>query len=55
MIRYFRRLGLKRLYEKDDRREVSPQQADKIARMLARLDEAASRSNLTFRGFAFIR
>jgi proteic killer suppression protein len=40
MIRRFRHRGLKRLYEDDDHREVNPQHADKIARMLARLDQA---------------
>jgi proteic killer suppression protein len=51
MIRHFRHRGLKRLYEKDDRREVSPQQADKIARMLARLDEATRPQQLDLPGF----
>jgi proteic killer suppression protein len=40
MIRRFRHRGLRRLYEDNDRREVNPQHADKIARMLARLDQA---------------
>jgi Plasmid maintenance system killer protein len=40
MIRTFRHRGLQRLYETDDRRGVRPDQADKIARILARLDES---------------
>jgi len=40
MIRRFRHRGLRRLYEHDDRRELNPDHADKIARILARLDEA---------------
>ena len=40
MIRQFRHRGLRGLYEDDDRREVNPEHADKIARMLARLDQA---------------
>jgi toxin HigB-1 len=51
MIRHFRHRGLKRLYEKDDRREVTPQNADKIARMLARLDEATRPQQLDLPGF----
>ena len=51
MIRHFRHRGLKRLYEKDDRREVSPRQVDKIARMLARLDEATRPQQLDLPGF----
>ena len=35
MLRRFRHRGLRRLYEDDDRREVNPQHADKIARILA--------------------
>jgi hypothetical protein len=31
MIRRFRHRGLRRLYEDDDRRELNPQHADKIA------------------------
>jgi proteic killer suppression protein len=40
VIRRFRHRGLRRLYEGDDRREVNPEHADKITRVLARLDEA---------------
>ena len=51
MIRHFRHRGLKRLYEKDDRREVNQQHADKIARVLARLDEATRPQQLDLPGF----
>ena len=51
MIRHFRHRGLKRLYENDDRREVPPQHADKISRMLARLDESTRPQQLNLPGF----
>jgi proteic killer suppression protein len=51
MIRQFRHSGLKRLYEDDDRRGVNPEHADKIARMLARLDEATRPQELDLPGF----
>jgi toxin HigB-1 len=51
MIRRFRHRGLKRLYENDDRRKVNLEHADKIARMLARLDEAARPEQLDIPGF----
>ena len=40
MIKGFRHKGLKRFYENDDRKGVAPELADKIARILARLDVA---------------
>lgn len=51
MIRRFRHRGLRRLYEDDDRREVNPEHAGKIARMLARLDEATRPEQLDLPGF----
>jgi toxin HigB-1 len=51
MIRHFRHRGLKRLYEQDDRRELNPQHADKIARILARLDEATQPQQLALPGY----
>ena len=51
MIRQFRHRGLKRLYVDDDRRGVNPEHADKIARMLARLDEATRPQELDLPGF----
>jgi toxin HigB-1 len=50
MIRRFRHRGLRRLYE-DDRREVNSQHADKIVRVLARLDEATTSRHLDLPGF----
>jgi toxin HigB-1 len=51
VIRRFRHRGLRRLYEDDDRRELNPQHADKIARMLARLDVATRPEQLDLPGF----
>ena len=51
MIRRFRHRGLRRLYEDDDQREVNPQQADKITRMLARLDVATRPEQMDLPGF----
>jgi len=51
MIRRFRHRGLRRLYEHDDRRELNPDHADKIARILARLDEATRPEQLDLPGF----
>jgi toxin HigB-1 len=47
----FRHRGLRRLYEDDDRRELNPQHADKNARMLARLDQAAEPRQLDLPGW----
>jgi proteic killer suppression protein len=51
VIRRFRHRGLRRLYEDDNRRELNPQHADKIARMLARLDVATRPEQLDLPGF----
>lgn len=51
MIRRFKHRGLKRLYEDDNRREFNPQHVDKIARILARLDEASAPQQLDLPGF----
>jgi len=51
VIRSIRHKGLKRLYEDDDRRELNPEHADKIARVLARLDEAGGPEQLDLPGF----
>jgi proteic killer suppression protein len=40
VIQSFRHRGLKRFYEKDERRGLRADPLDKIARILARLDEA---------------
>jgi proteic killer suppression protein len=51
VIRRFRHRGLRRLYENDEWRELNPQQAVKIARMLARVDEATRPEQLDLPGF----
>jgi proteic killer suppression protein len=51
MIRRFRHRGLRRLYEHDDRRELNLDHADKITRILARLDEATRPEHLDLPGF----
>jgi len=51
MIQSFRHKGLKLLYENGDRRKVQPQYADKIERILARLDEASEVGNMNLPGF----
>ena len=51
MIASFRHKGLKLLYEKGDRRRVSSEYADKVERILARLDEATEPGNMDLPGF----
>jgi proteic killer suppression protein len=51
MIVSFRHKGLKLLYEKGDRRRVSSEYADKVERILARLDEATEPGNMDLPGF----
>ncbi len=51
MIRGFRHKGLKLLFEKGDRRKVRSGHADKIARILARLEEATEIGNMDLPGF----
>jgi proteic killer suppression protein len=51
MIRSFRHRGLKRLYERGERRHLRPDQVDKIERILARLDEAGDESHMDLPGF----
>ena len=51
MIASFKHRGLKRLYEDDDHRGLSPARVDKIKRILARLDEAADIRNMALPGF----
>jgi len=50
VIRSFRHKGLKHLYDRGDRRRVLPAYADKIERVLARLDEATSPAGLDLPG-----
>ena len=51
MIVSFRHRGLKRLYERGDRRRLQPEYADKIERILSRLDEATEAANMDLPGF----
>lgn len=51
MIRNFRHRGLKQLYEKDNPKGLRADQVDKIARILARLDEAAEVASMDLPGF----
>lgn len=51
MIVSFRHRGLRRLYEDDDHRGLSPEHVEKIKRILARLDEAADVQNMALPGF----
>ena len=51
MILGFRHKGLRLLYEQGDRRKVSAEQADKIERILARLDQAGEVADMDLPGF----
>lgn len=50
MIARFRHKGLRRLYERDDRRGLPADHADKIARILARLDAATAPGQMDLPG-----
>ncbi len=50
MIKNIRHKGLKRLYEDDDRRGVSPDYVAKISRVLAQLDRVAKPDDMAFPG-----
>jgi proteic killer suppression protein len=51
MIGSFHHKGLKLLFEKGDRRKVGAEHADKIERVLARLEEATEAKNMDLPGF----
>ena len=51
MIQSFRHRGLKRFYEKDDRKALPADRADKIGRILARLDEVDEPKKMDLPGF----
>ena len=51
MILGFRHKGLERLFEKGDRRRVSPRIIARVERVLARLDEAAGPGDMNLPGF----
>ena len=50
VIESFRHKGLKRFYEKDERKGVPPALADKVARILARLDVAKTPEQMDLPG-----
>ena len=51
MIEAFRHKGLKLLFERGYRRKVPTDSADKIARILARLEEASEARHMDLPGF----
>ncbi len=51
MIESFKHKGLKKLFEEDDRRKVPAGLADKIARILARLNEAVRVQDMGLPGY----
>jgi proteic killer suppression protein len=51
MIRAFRHRGLKRLFEDDDRSKVNAQDAEKLRRILARLNQSRAPSDMDAPGF----
>ena len=55
MIRSFKHRGLKRLYEDDDHRGVSPAHLNKIKRILARLDQVTKVQDMALPGFGLHR
>ena len=55
MIRGFHHKGLKLLFERDDRRKLPADHTDKIARVLARLEEASAAGDMDLPGFRLHR
>ena len=51
MILNFRHRGLANLYERGDRRRIPPEFADKVERILARLDVASQPSDMDLPGY----
>jgi toxin HigB-1 len=51
VIQSFRHKGLKRLFENDDRSKVNAQDADKLARILARLNRSRVPEDMAAPGF----
>ncbi|MCI0568657.1 MAG: type II toxin-antitoxin system RelE/ParE family toxin [Acidobacteria bacterium] len=51
MIESFRHKGIRKLFEDDDRRRVPAEHADKIARVLARLNEAVRVQDMGLPGY----
>jgi toxin HigB-1 len=55
MIRSIRHRGLRRLFEHDDRSKLRPDLADKISRILTRLNAAGSIDDMNVPGFGLHR
>jgi len=51
MVRSFKHRGLKRLYERGDRRGIRPDLVDTVEDLLARLDEADTPQALNLPGY----
>jgi len=51
MIVGFRHRGLKRLFEKDDAREIRPDLRDKVRTILSQLDEARTIEDMSMTSF----
>jgi len=51
MIRSFRHRGLKRLYERGDRSQISSDMLDKVLNILALLDQASGPETMDLPGF----
>jgi len=51
VIESFRHKGLKRLYEKGERRGIRPDLVSKVERVLARLDEATEPGHMALPGW----
>ncbi len=51
MIVSFRHKGLERLYVKGDRRKVAPEHAEKLRRILFRLNEAVTIEDMNLAGY----
>ena len=55
MIQSFRHKGLRLLFEDGDRRRVQPAHADKLERILARLEDASEATDMDLPGFRLHR
>ncbi len=55
MIEGFRHKGLKKLFEEDDRRKIPAAHSDKIARILARLNESSKVHDMGLPGYRLHR
>ena len=53
MIRSFRHKGLRRFFESSDRRGVPPESADRLRRMLDRLEAATVPEDMNLPGYKF--